>query len=162
MMVRTRAASMPRPAACPPAPGRLTAWPAGALLAALLPWVHLPPATAGPPPEPEFPSTATLRKVQLTAFECARDNTAESCALSRKLSDGLMDNPLLSVSCKDDLWDIRQKSVQAPTNSFQRREALSDAAEKLINICKPTLKPLGSTPKPAAPERPRGLGFGLN
>jgi hypothetical protein len=152
-MGRSRAASMVRPAACAPA--------LGLIAAALLPWMHLPPAASGAPPEPEFPSTATLRKVQLTAIDCARDNGADTCAASRKLSDGLLDNPLLSVSCKDDLWDIRQKSVAAPSNTYERREALSKTAERLLNICKPTLKPLVATPNPSAPDKPKGFGFGL-
>jgi len=144
---------MVRPAACAPA--------LGLIAAALLPWIHLPPAAAGGPPEPEFPSTNTLRKVQLTAIECSRDNGTDICATSRKLSDGLLDNPLLSVSCKDDLWDIRQKSVVAPSNTYERRDALSKTAERLLNVCKPTLKPLVTKPAPGTPEKPKGFGFGL-
>jgi hypothetical protein len=144
---------MVRPAACAPA--------LGLIAAALVPWIHLPPAAAGGPPEPEFPSTNTLRKVQLTAIECARDNGTDTCAASRKLADGLLDNPLLSVSCKDDLWDIRQKSVAAPSNTYERREALSKTAERLLNVCKPTLKPLVTKPTPGAPDKPKGFGFGL-
>ncbi len=152
MMGPTCCASMARPIACLPT--------LGLIAAVLLPLGSPPVAQAAPKvPEPEFPSTETLRQVQLAAINCARENTATTCEPSRKLADGLLDNPWLSATCKDDLWDIRQKSVIAPSNTYTRREALNKVAESLLTICKPTLKPL-VTPKPAGPDKPKG-GFGF-
>ncbi|MCP9917386.1 hypothetical protein [Cyanobium sp. ATX 6F1] len=144
---------MARPTACVPT--------LGLIAAVLLPLGSPPVAQAAPKgPEPEFPSTETLRKVQLAAINCARENTADTCEPSRQLADGLMDNPWLSATCKDDLWDIRRQSVIAASNSYTRREALNKVAESLLNICKPTLKPLVA-PKPAGPDKPKGIfGFG--
>lgn len=152
MMASIRSASMARPTACAPL--------LGLIAVVLLPLGFPPLAQAAPNvAEVEFPSTETLRKLQLSAINCARENAAASCDASRKLADGLMDNPWLSATCKDDLWNIRGKSVIAASNSYTRREALNKVAEGLLNVCKPTLKPL-VTPKPDGPPKPKG-GFGF-
>ncbi|MCP9849841.1 hypothetical protein [Cyanobium sp. Morenito 9A2] len=133
----------------------------GLLAAALLPWNAPPGAQAAPKtPEPDFPSQETLRTMQLSAINCARENTAITCDPSRKSADGLLDNPWLSASCKDDLWEIRQKSVTASSNSYKRREALNKLAEGLQNVCKPTLKPLVAPAPAAAPKPKSGFNFG--
>lgn len=103
-----------------------------------------------------FPSQASLREVQLAALACARENTAEACARSRSLADPLLDHPRLPASCKDLLWTLSERSTPAPSNSFNRREALRAPAQSLLAVCRTREKP----PEPAPSTAPGGAGSG--
>ena len=102
-----------------------------------------------------FPSQETLRQVQLAALACARENTAATCDQARKLADPLLDHPRLPVGCKDHLWAISQKAQPAATNSFARRDAISQPAQLLLLACRSGEK----QPEPAAAP-PAGSGGG--
>ena len=101
-----------------------------------------------------FPTQETLRQVQLAALACARENTAASCDQARKLADPLLDHPRLPTGCKDHLWTISQKAQPAATNSFARRDAISQPAQLLL-ACRSGEK----APEPAAAP-PAGSGGG--
>ena len=102
-----------------------------------------------------FPSQESLRQVQLAALACARENTASSCDQARKLADPLLDHPRLPTGCKDHLWAISQKAQPAASNSFARREAISQPAQLLLLACRSGEK----TPEPVAAP-PAGSGGG--
>jgi hypothetical protein len=111
-----------------------------------------------------YPSTEQLRRVQLAALDCGRDNTDPTCSRARELADPLMDHPMLSGFCKDALWEVVQLAVTAPSNSFQRRETIDAAAGKVVTSCRPVAKPVakdasggGGSPTGGAP----GSGFGF-
>ena len=93
-----------------------------------------------------FPSQESLRQVQLAALACARENTAATCEQARKLADPLLDHPRLPTGCKDHLWTISQKAQPAASNSFARRDAISQPAQLLLLACRSGEK----TPEPAA------------
>jgi hypothetical protein len=118
------------------------------------------PATALAEAYVPFPSSDSLRQVQLAALACARENTAASCEQARRLADPLLDHPRLPVGCKDHLWAISQKAQPAATNSFERREAISQPAQLLLLACRSGEKQAtpASTPAPAAGGG--GLKFG--
>lgn len=107
-----------------------------------------------------FPPNQVFRTIQLSTVACGRDNTAEPCEKARNLADPLMDHPKLPAACKDTLWDIRERAVVAPKNSYDRREALNRDSIDLIALCKPATKPVGSGGQAAKPEekKPGGLG----
>lgn len=99
-----------------------------------------------------YPTQQQLRKLQVTAFNCSRENSQEACKRTRDSADPLMDHPRLSVICKDVLWELIQVSQPAPTNSFQRRDNIDKPARRLTLVCKdPT--------KPEKPETPPGGGL---
>ena len=99
-----------------------------------------------------FPSQDTLRQVQLAALACARNQ-------ARKLGDPLMDHPRLPANCKDLIWQMLAKSQPAPTNSFARRQAISDPAERLLLVCRSSEKP-EATEAPAGKPAAGGINFG--
>jgi len=144
------------------------------LLAALLGVVSLQPLAAsgqssGRSDPATFPPTELFRELQLKTITCARDNSPEPCQQARAIADPLMDHPRLPASCKDTLWDIRERAVVVSKNSYERRETLNRDATDLLVLCKPATKPLGSGGQQASPEPKkqgglggflRGLGFG--
>lgn len=108
-----------------------------------------------------FPSEESLKELQLITIACARDNTAESCAKSRELADPLMDHPRLPASCKDLIWSIVQDAKPASSNSYQRREALSDPAQRLLLVCRSMELAKPQAPQPQAPNNTKKAGFGF-
>ncbi|MFM7652960.1 MAG: hypothetical protein ACKO5M_08580 [Vulcanococcus sp.] len=102
-----------------------------------------------------FPSQDNLRQVQLAALACARENSPASCDQARRLADPLLDHPRLPTGCKDHLWAISQKAQPAASNSFARREAISQPAQLLLLACRSGEK----APEPAAAP-PAGSGGG--
>ncbi len=136
-----------------PGPSRLRPSLTHLALLASLPLLGSSPLWAGPEPPP-FPPSAEFRSLQLIALACSRENTSEPCDKARSLADPLLDHPRLPASCKDTLWTIRQRSVVAASNSFERREPIDRAARSLTAVCRlqlPTAKPADN----AAP-RPQG------
>lgn len=110
------------------------------------------PAVSAAPYVP-FPSQEVLRAAQLAALACARENTSASCDQARRLGDPLLDHPRLPANCKDLIWQMLQKAQPAATNSFSRREAIADPAQRLLLVCR-------STEKPEAAEPPAGKPVG--
>jgi hypothetical protein len=128
----------------------------GALLA-LLPAAGAP-LRAAPAPAP-YPSTATLRALQLATLNCGRDNAAAPCEQARRDADALLDHPRLPGRCKDVLWDIRQKAVVAPLNSISRREPIDAAGREVVAACRQLPR---TTPKSEGAEsKPGGTGGGF-
>ena len=109
-----------------------------------------------------FPSQESLRRVQLAALACARDNSAPSCQEARQLADPLLDHPRLPAACKDQLWAVREKAQPAGTNSFARREAISQPAQLLLLACRSgeAATPPAPSAAPAAGSGGAGLKFG--
>jgi len=107
-----------------------------------------------------FPPNQLFREIQLSTIACGRDNSPEPCQKARNLADPLMDHPKLPASCKDTLWDIREKAVVAPKNTFERRETLNRDSTDLIALCKPATKPVGSGGQAAKPEEKKQGGLG--
>jgi hypothetical protein len=107
-----------------------------------------------------FPSQDTLRQVQLAAMGCARENSNDTCQRSRTLADPLLDHPRLPASCKDLVWNIRERSKPAAVNSFERREALIKPAQDLLQFCRSQEKPVQEKPAQDKPSRGFGLGGG--
>ena len=108
-----------------------------------------------------FPSEESLKELQLITIACARDNTAESCTKSRELADPLMDHPRLPASCKDLIWSIVQDAKSSSSNSYQRREALSDPAQRLLLVCRSMERAKPEAQQPQAPNNPMKGGFGF-
>ncbi|MCP9840894.1 hypothetical protein KBY93_09625 [Synechococcus sp. J7-Johnson] len=122
-----------------------------------------------------YPSSETLRRVQLAALDCGRENSAATCDRARKLADPLMDHPLLSGFCKDALWGVVQIAVTGPSNSLTRRDGIDAAADRVVSSCRPVSKPVAKDgsgpggPGSAASDapggsggaRPSGSGFGF-
>jgi hypothetical protein len=125
----------------------------------LLAGILLPGESLGAPFVP-FPSQQSLREVQLAALGCARENTAESCSKARQLGDPLMDHPRLPANCKDLIWQMLNKAQPAAANSFSRREAIEDPAERLLLVCRSADKPEAATPPAAQPAGGGGINFG--
>jgi hypothetical protein len=120
-----------------------------------------PPATARETP-PVYPSTEALRQVQLAGLACSRENTPDSCSKARTLADPLMDNPLLPAFCKDAVWEMLQKAQPAATNTYQRREELNRASDRLLRSCQrqpPRPKPEAAGGQSPGQGQP-GFGFG--
>ena len=107
-----------------------------------------------------FPPNQVFREIQLSTIACGRENSPEPCERARNLADPLMDHPKLPASCKDTLWDIRERAVVARNNTYERREALNRDSTDLLALCKPATKPVGSGNAAAKPEekKPGGLG----
>jgi hypothetical protein len=137
---------------------RLPAAPALASAAALL-VVGALPGWGRTPSEVPFPSPESLRQVQLAALACARENTSEACNQARKLGDPFMDHPRLPANCKDLIWQMLAKSQPASMNSFSRRQAISDPAEKLLLVCRSSEKPEAAE-TPAAKPSAGGINLG--
>lgn len=114
------------------------------------------------PAEPPYPSTANLRALQLATLDCGRDNSARPCETARRDADALLDHPRLPGRCKDVLWEIRQKAVVAPSNSFARREPIDAAGREVIAACRalPKAAAKPAEAKPAAGGGGFGFGFG--
>jgi len=93
-------------------------------------------AAAAPPPSDVFPPPETFRSLRLLTLACGRDNTAEPCDQARAVADPLLDHPRLPASCKDALWEIRQRARVAATNSFKRRDPIDKAAEDVKAFCR--------------------------
>ena len=108
-----------------------------------------------------FPSEESLKELQLVTISCARDNTAASCSKSQELADPLMDHPRLPASCKDLLWTILEKSKPAASNSYKRREALSDPAQRLLLVCRSLELAKPEANQPQAPDTKKKSGFGF-
>jgi hypothetical protein len=68
-----------------------------------------------------FPSKDELRTIQLKAFDCSRENTAESCERTRALADPLMDHPRLPAACKDAIWDLTSGKQRLSTPRQHRQ-----------------------------------------
>jgi len=107
-----------------------------------------------------FPPSQLFRDLQLETMACGRDNTAKACDKARSMADPLMDHPMLSASCKDTAWNIRERAVIADKNSYARREALNKEASDLTILCKPATKPLGSGGQAGKDEPKKGGGLG--
>lgn len=107
-----------------------------------------------------FPSTETLRQVQLAALACARENNAASCDQARQLADPLLDHARLPTACKDQLWAISQRSTVAATNSFSRREGIAEPAQLIVLSCRSGEKPAAAAPAAAPASGGGGLKFG--
>ena len=86
--------------------------------------------------EAPYPPATTFREVQLTAFNCGRDNTPTTSDKARRLADPLLDNPRLSTACKDALWSVRQLSVAAPLNGPERRDPIDKASRDVAAYCR--------------------------
>lgn len=112
----------------------------------------MPMAPAAAAPYVPFPSEASLRKLQLAALACARENTAEACAETARLGDPLLDHPRLPANCKDLIWLMLQKAKPAASNSFQRRQTIDDPAERLLLVCRTAEKPEPAAPSPGQPQ----------
>ena len=126
-----------------------------ALAFALLVSAGLPAALAKPlPPLPDPPSADMLRTIQLSAQVCARDNTEPTCARTRSLADPLLDNAVVSASCKDSVFDLVQRAKVGDSSSFSRRERIEKAGTDLVLFCRPKTRVVGDgssgTGKPAA------------
>lgn len=104
-----------------------------------------------------FPTREALRDIQLQAYACSRENTAEFCDRTVNLSDPLMDHPRLPAACKDTLWELLQNAKVVTTNSFQRRDAIDRPARRITVVCANPVKP--TAPAPSGP--PSG-GFNPN
>ena len=109
-----------------------------------------------------FPSAESLRDVQLVTIACARENSEERCKAARDLADPLLDHPRLPASCKDLLWSITERARTASSNSFERRAAITDPAERILLVCRSAEKPAPDPKGPgASPEKKKsGFGFG--
>ena len=111
--------------------------------------------------EPDYPSEELLRRLQLETIACGRDNRREDCDKARATADPMLDNPLLSGTCKDRLWQIGQQAVVVPQNGFERREDLTRAANDMTRFCRRQTR----TVNPSAQQAPGGKrpasGFGL-
>jgi hypothetical protein len=132
-----------------------------AMVLALLTTLASRPSGAAPAPAPSFPPdvfppASVFRTLQLTTLACARDNSADKCAESRRQADALLDHPRLPARCKDVLWTIRNLSVAAPTNTQTRRDPIDQAASEVTIACRQLLRA-----KPEAkPQAPTGEGAG--
>ncbi|MCP9823909.1 hypothetical protein [Synechococcus sp. EJ6-Ellesmere] len=107
-----------------------------------------------------YPSTETLRQVQLAALDCGRENSAATCDRARKLADPLMDHPLLSGFCKDALWGVVQIAVTEQSNSLSRRDGIDAAADRVVSSCRPVSKPVAKTDRAGGPGGPDSTGGG--
>jgi hypothetical protein len=104
-----------------------------------------------------YPPDETFRRLRLVTLICGRDNTEESCTEAYNTADPLLDHPLLSASCKDALWDIRQRAKVAPSNSFDRRDPIDEAAQEAWMFCRRQAPPVSSKDQ----DGPPGQGGGL-
>ena len=99
-----------------------------------------------------WPTKEQLRKIQLQAYSCSRDNSEASCRSSRNLADAWMDHPRLPGICKDVLWEIIETSTVAAKNDYKRRDQIDQPAKRLTTLCAEPVK------KQDKPQRPQGPG----
>lgn len=85
--------------------------------------------------DPPLPGRASLRELQLLVFACSRENREGPCGQARAMADPLLDHPRLSGSCKDSLWQIRERAVVTAENTFARRDQLNRAANDMLRFC---------------------------
>jgi len=96
-----------------------------------------------------FPTKSELRSLQLLAYTCSRENTADICTSTREIANPLMDHPLLPTACKDAVWELLQEAKPATTNSSQRRDSIDNPARRLTVVCADPAKPI----EPNTPQR---------
>ncbi len=101
-----------------------------------------------------FPSKSELRSLQLLAYACSRENTADSCERTREIANPLMDHPRLPASCKDTVWELLQEAKAATTNSFQRRDDIDRPARRLTVVCAEPEQPKEQNKPPSGPPTP--------
>ena len=108
-----------------------------------------------------WPTKEQLRKLQINAFTCSRENTEQPCAATRSQADALMDHPRLPGLCKDVLWELVETAEVAPKNDYKRRDAIDIPAKRLGRICAEPIK-RKQEPKPGAPKPEGSFGFGTS
>ena len=96
-----------------------------------------------------FPTREALREIQLQAYACSRENTAEFCDRTVDLSDPLMDHPRLPAACKDTIWELLQNAKVVSSNSFQRRDNIDRPARRITVVCANPVKPTAPVPSGA-------------
>ena len=98
-----------------------------------------------------WPTKEQLRKIQLEAYSCSRENSEASCRNSRQLADSLMDHPRLPVICKDVLWEVVENANVASSNDYKRRDRIDTSARRLTTLC---AEPVRKKDKPRRPQGP--------
>ena len=93
-----------------------------------------------------WPSKDQLRGIQVAAYNCSIENSAQSCDRARALADPLMNHPRLPGICKDVLWSLIEQAKVASINDFRRRDAIDKPARRLSTVCAQTVK---KAPKPS-------------
>ena len=93
-----------------------------------------------------WPSKDQLRGIQVAAYNCSLENSAQSCDRARALADPLMNHPRLPGICKDVLWSLIEQAKVASINDFRRRDAIDKPARRLSTVCAQTVK---KAPKPS-------------
>ena len=106
-----------------------------------------------------WPSKDQLRRIQIEAFTCSRENQEAPCSKARSQADALMDHPRLPVICKDVLWSLVETATVAPSNNYKRRDTIDAPAKRVITICAEPVKKKAK-PTPRAPKSTGGFGFG--
>ena len=99
-----------------------------------------------------WPTKEQLRRIQLEAYSCSRENSEAACRNSRELADALMDHPRLPGICKDVLWEVVETAKVAPRNDYKRRDRIDEPARRLTTLCAEPVK------KEDKPRRPQGPG----
>ena len=85
--------------------------------------------------QPSWPRQDELRAIQRAAFDCSRENSPETCKLTRDMADPLMDHPSLPGICKDLVWTLLEESRVAVNNDFRRRDAIDEPARRITTSC---------------------------
>ena len=98
--------------------------------------------------QPPWPGKNELRAIQRAAFNCSRENSSETCNLTRELADPLMDHPSLPGICKDLVWTLLEKSRVAVNNDVRRRDSIDKPARQLTKTCAKPAKRNQPKPKP--------------
>ena len=101
-----------------------------------------------------FPTKSELRSLQLLAYTCSRENTADICTRTREIANPLMDHPRLPTACKDAVWELLQEAKPATTNSYQRRDGIDSPARRLTVVCADPAKPSKPNNSPSAGSPP--------
>ena len=101
-----------------------------------------------------FPTKSELRSLQLLAYTCSRENTADICTRTREIANPLMDHPRLPTACKDTLWELLQEAKPVTTNSYQRRDSIDSPARRLTVVCADPEKPSKPNNSPSAGSPP--------
>ncbi len=91
-----------------------------------------------------LPSLKLLKTIQLKAYDCARKNNEDSCLETQNLVNPLMDNKLLSISCKDTIWTLLMNAKKSSVNDLNRVNSIESPAMKLTTICLKKDKKQGS------------------
>ena len=108
-----------------------------------------------------WPSKQQLRKLQITAFSCSRENQEEPCLSTRNQANVLMDHPRLPAICKDVLWSLIESAKVADRNDYKRRDVIDKPAKQLAITCAEPIKKK-EAPKPGALKPNSGFGFGTS